>query len=257
MAVEAFNEGNVDLVLHLGDIIEKNETEEQTRKDFDDVMSILDDLRVSARYVLGNHCLDCGREHATKKLGLTVPPYGKYDVNDQWRIVILDTMQCAIKFPPSETLFEEAKEYLKTHEADENAKGFNGGLGRVQLQWLKECLESSRMERKSVIICGHHPISPQSAPAMLLLWDNSILLKLFEQFNDVIVAYFCGHFHRGGYSVVDSIHHITFESILESEDESGSFAFVELHQDHVVISGKGDLTSRVLHFSPLTLELCN
>lgn len=245
--VEFFNDANLDLVVHLGDIIDGNLTDDETCEDMANILQILRHLKPPVKFILGNHCMEGGRDLAIKSLSLPQAAYYEYDLNQQWRMLFLDTMQCSMQ-APSEELIAEATLYLEQHADDENAKHFNGGLGRAQFEWLAERLQSSRTEHKDVVVCGHHPLSEQSSPNMLLLWDNEELLQLFKEYSDVVRAYFCGHHHAGGYALIDNVHHIVFQSVLDSKHEHGSYSVATLHADRIDINGYGDECSRSLAF---------
>ncbi len=71
------------------------------------------------------------------------------------------------------------------------------------------------------------------------MWESEeTLLPVLKEYNDVVAAYFCGHFHEGGYAQRDGIHHLTFASILDS-DETNSYAFVTLGDESITVEGVG------------------
>lgn len=234
-------------VLHLGDIIDGNATLEQTRDDLQQTLDVLSELKSPVMHVLGNHCLDAGRDYLMEKLDLKKKgSYYYHDVSDLWRIVVLDTVDVSVAREEGHEYHKLAKEYLEKHAEDANALDWNGGPGPVQLQWLGRVLEGTKAQGKYAIVCGHQPILEGAAAAKFLVWDGERLEKILVD-SGVVKAYFCGHHHEGGYVQQKGIHHVTFEAILDSEDD-GAVGVVELGDHSIVINGVGKLSSRKLAF---------
>ena len=59
---------------------------------------------------------------------------------------------------------------------------------------------------------------------------------------DTVKAYFCAHYHEGGYIEVGGVHHVTFESIVDSGAE-GACGIVELHDSEICVVDFGTTTS--------------
>lgn len=246
-AVQHLNAHGLVAALHLGDIIDGNVTLEQTHDDLQQTLNVLSELKVPVMHVLGNHCLDAGRDYLTEKLGLVKKgSYYYEDISNLWRIIVLDTVDVSITRGEDHEYRRLAEEYLETHAEDANAQEYNGGLGPAQLEWLGRVLEETKKQGKYAIVCGHLPILEEAAVAKLLVWDGERLEKILVD-SGVVKAYFCGHHHEGGYAQREGIHHVTFEAILDSEDD-GAVGVVELGNHSIVINGVGKLSSRNLKF---------
>jgi len=78
-----------------------------------------------------------------------------------------------------------------------------------------------------------------------LLWNHDEIVSVFREYPGVVVAYFAGHFHPGGYyfDEISKTHHMTFRAILEShdkgEDKFNSYGIVEVYQNQFNIIGYG------------------
>lgn len=252
IAIEHFNEKQVERVIHLGDIIDGNETIEKTTQDLEAVFERLTKLKVPIEHVIGNHCLELGRKRALTQLGFQVNKQLTtnriIDVSTQWRFIILDSLAMSTAYPANEQLKKEAELYVKKYENEENATHYNGGLGEEQTNWLIEELENAKQEEKNVIICLHHPVALDSSKPSLVLWNNEEVMKIIEMYKRTVRACFSGHHHAGGYAFEFGVHFVVFESILDSLDESGSFGIITLYDNRIVIEGQGEMTSRVLKF---------
>ena len=55
-----YNNGDVDIAVHLGDMIDGNVTEEKTLEDLELIERELRKMQCPFAVVLGNHCLDAG-----------------------------------------------------------------------------------------------------------------------------------------------------------------------------------------------------
>jgi manganese-dependent ADP-ribose/CDP-alcohol diphosphatase len=168
--------------------------------------------------VVGNHCLYAGRDVLESQLGIEGAPYYATDVSPNWTVIVLDTVHVGVDRPQGDPRRLEADKYLRDHGEDENAVPWNGGLGVEQTAWLRIELAKARSLKKRVIVCGHHPIVPEAAAAMHTIWNASEVRKVLSEYKeDVVAAYFAGHYHDGGYALVDGIHHVTFPAILDSD----------------------------------------
>lgn len=251
-AVEQINAAKVDLTIHLGDIIDGNETVEGTRAELLQVMDRLKGLESPMLHVVGNHCLAVGRSHLLSTLGFAKDDaYYTRPINDTWQLIVLDTVDVSVLRDRDDPSYEAAVQYLQQHPDKPNSKPWNGGISEQQKKWLVETLLALRMENRKAIVCGHHPVFMDGhLPVPLhVLWDNESVACVFEQFKDVVKAYFAGHFHQGGYIERNGIHYVIFESILDSQHDDGSYAIVKLFNNAIVIDGHGDMSSRTLVFN--------
>lgn len=245
--MQHINSHDVHLSIHLGDIVDGNETVERTRDDLQSVINCLDDLQRPVIHVLGNHCLDAGREYLVDKLRLPEPTYYFKDVSEKWRIIVLDSVDLSVHREESHPLRAAARKYLDEHVDDANAKDWNSGLGPDQIVWLQDVLRRTAEEGRFAIVCGHHPIVADAALPTHLIWDSAKVAQLLHSNAGTVKAYFCGHYHEGGYAEVGGVHHVTFESVVDSGAE-GACGIVELRDSEIVVVGSGTTTSRRMMF---------
>jgi manganese-dependent ADP-ribose/CDP-alcohol diphosphatase len=126
---------------------------------------------------------------------------------------------------------------------------FNGGVGDVQLEWLRNQLEEVRQSGGKAIILSHQPILPASSSPVCLVWNYRELLACLREFADVIVASFAGHAHKGGYRRDRSgIHFRVFEAALENPHPHKTYAIVDVFDDRLVVKGFGNCKSAVYDF---------
>jgi hypothetical protein len=79
-----------------------------------------------------------------------------------------------------------------------------------------------------------------------LLWNHLEVRELLARYSDVVVVYFAGHYHHGGYyhDPATGIHHLTLRAILEASPDKGedcenSFALVDVFHDKLTLQGFG------------------
>lgn len=247
-AILHLNESVVAATLHLGDIIDGNVTLDKSRDDLAKVMTELGAAQSPVLHVLGNHCLAVGRDGVQNALGLARAYYA-HELSARWRLVVLDTVDVGVDREEGHPMRVLADDFLKKHADEHNANPWNGGVGPEQLEWLADTLQGTRADGKLAIVCGHMPIfmeEEHGAVPQHSMWTRSVVGDLLTRNRDVVKAYFCGHYHQGAYVQKDEVHYVTFESIVDSQSELGSWAVVDLYDDGVVIDGHGDTTSRIL-----------
>lgn len=251
-AVTFFNSNpDISHVLHLGDIVDGRETPEESETDLARVLSALKPLKVPVHHVMGNHCFEAGgRERLLKLLDLSNDQaYRTVTLSATWKLIILDSLALSVENASTSEYCQLAREYLEIHKDEDNATDWNGGLGQVQTEWLREQLNVAKEAESNVIICLHHPISRESCPSNLYLWNDEEVKSLLHEFTGTVRAVFSGHHHKGGYAVEKGIHYVVFESIIDSKNEEiGSYGVVTLHDGKIDIEGHGDMTTRELKF---------
>jgi manganese-dependent ADP-ribose/CDP-alcohol diphosphatase len=161
-----------------------------------------------------------------------------------WRFVMLNTNEVAscanvVGTPPAGKPEELMEQIRKTGR--ENGAGYNGGVSKKQLEWLKNELETAEHKKEKVIVFSHHPL--YAAPGLTALNDREIPA--------VLAAYPCvkagisGHHHPGDFGFHEDIPFITTEGMIETEKEN-AYAIVEITADRIVLNGKGRTTSHTL-----------
>lgn len=142
---------------------------------------------------------------------------------------------------------------------DQRFAEWNGGLNKKQLDWLKQELSQARIRRENVIIIGtrtnmkyilknlssfsfegHIPIHPKATDEKALIWNYTEVLEILRSFADVVLAYFGGHCHEGGYYLDEkTIHYFTFNAVVECSSDENSFATVYVYDECLKIEGMG------------------
>lgn len=174
------------------------------------------------------------------------------------RIVVLDSYDVTLlqRVPPSRK-HALACQILSNHnpnyphnvnspeglaDTERRFVGFNGGIDKPQLTWLRETLELAREEKETVVVITHQPILPESAKPICLIWNYSEVLQILREFGGVVAAVFAGHDHAGGYKRDEDsgIHFRVFEAMLESAKPLTTYGFVDVYWDRLVVRGVGD-----------------
>jgi manganese-dependent ADP-ribose/CDP-alcohol diphosphatase len=219
-AVEALNaRGGLDFAIQLGDFVDAKLT------DLDGVFPAWRSLKTKTYDVPGNH--DFGFAH------------GPYEFTQPgWRFLVLDGMDLSVKTGAQDMLDD-----LKRAKAP-NAQDWNGGIGPMQLEWLRDQLKKAEAAKERVIVFCHFPVLAQASTAQHLLWNHEAVLKVIEG-SPAVAAWFNGHDHNGGYALRNGIHHVTFPGMVESGDIN-SYTVVRLLDDRIELDGTGSAPSRVL-----------
>lgn len=85
-------------------------------------------------------------------------------------------------------------------------------IGKTQLNWLRNVLKEAKEKDMKVIVFNHYPVCSQAASKEHLLWNYQEVCSILEDRSlSTVVAYFCGHFHPGGYALHNGIHYITVQ----------------------------------------------
>ena len=239
VAVEAFNEENLDFVVTLGDIIDRHVDA------YNHILPIYQKVETDNWFVLGNHEYDVGKDYVQ-----TVPMYlGMKDryysfVENGVRFITTDGNDLSMYATPTETPRREEAETMFNALVDAeavNAQTWNGGVSTEQFEWLKAELDAAQAADELVIVFNHFPAAPDDIHN---LWNYKDMQALLGQYDNVM-AYFNGHNHAGNYGEVDGVHYVTVEGMLETADTT-AYAIIEVYEDRVVMDGFGRASDREL-----------
>lgn len=125
-----------------------------------------------------------------------------------------------------------------------NAMSWNGGVGDVQIRWLRETLQKAERAGERAFVFCHFPVLAAASTPVHLLWNHAEVLEILSS-SGVVAAYMNGHDHRGGYAEKGGIHFITFQGVVES-DAGNAYAILEVYPKRLEIRGYGMVTSRSL-----------
>jgi len=237
-ALARFNQEKVDFVVNLGDTIDHH------IQTFDGVMPLFKSLKVPVYHVIGNHDFDIqpGNEsRVLPALGLKDSYYAL--AKGRWRFIILNGFELRHPFPADETLKRESEAFYWRLRAlgKEHAQRWNGGISLKQIAWLEHKLEEAEKARQNVLVFCHFPVLPEAAHN---LWNDAEVVAVLEP-HSCVKAYFCGHNHAGDYVLQNGVHYLTFQGMVETQDQN-AFAIVILEKDSIQVRGFGREPSRTL-----------
>jgi Calcineurin-like phosphoesterase len=241
-AVATFEGEDLSFVMTLGDLIDRG------WDNFDPALSIYRRSRHECLFLPGNHDFLVEPEriaavHAT--LGMPAPYYSFTRAGI--RFVVIDGCE--------ESLFATAADPMRQAQARarldglkatgaENAMDWNAGVSNAQFAWIAGQLERARTLGQKVIVMGHYPLYPATDHC---LWDADALAGLLTS-SPQVVAYLCGHDHRGGLGRAGSCWFVNFKGMVDTPADN-AFALVDLHADRLEIRGFGREESRLLPFA--------
>ena len=148
-ATEEFNKHNLDFVINLGDLIDRD------WESYDGILPLFDQFKVPVYHVLGNHDYEVEDQYKPdvhKKLG--IQKYYDFTI-ENWRFIVLDGNEIStfanhensIEYEKAEKLLNELEQEHKV-----NANFWNGGIGEGQLNWLSQTLEDAKGKHQKSII---------------------------------------------------------------------------------------------------------
>jgi manganese-dependent ADP-ribose/CDP-alcohol diphosphatase len=293
-AFEHFEETEMELVLNLGDTIDGkcqdlqlhggDSLEEGVNPGHYSLNHVLQAIAPYTKgpilHTYGNHCLyNLNRQELGEKLGIPFvkEPCGElvgyfHHAHKGIRFVVVDSYDVAIlqRCEITSQKRKEANEILSKNNPnfpdnmnspegldglERRFVGFNGGVGKIQLSWLRETLGEARRASEKVIVLSHQPIIPDSSNPVCLMWNYDEVLAILREHSDVVVASFSGHAHQGGYvrDPESGIHFRVLEAVLENKPEM-TYAMVDVHCDQVVVRGYGNCHSAVYDFEHTRAE---
>lgn len=213
--VSDLNNRELAFTIQLGDIIDGNETAEQTAIDVKRISDEYNGLNMPAYHVIGNHCMRAGAGILKEQLGLEKFYYDfKAPEAGKWRFIVLDG----------------------------NDANY-GVLGENQLKWLESRLDFAAQQSEQVIVFNHYALLEEAA-AKYRMKEPRPVLELIEN-SGCVVAYIAGHDHAGGYAFQNRIHHLTLHGMVEAPAEN-AYAIIDVFPDKLVIHGYGKEPGREL-----------
>ncbi len=241
-AVDTFNAQKVDMVINLGDLIDRH------LMSYGRAMAELRRLQMPVHHILGNHEFWAVpfqlQEGILDSLGLK-STYCDMEVPG-WRFLMLDGTELAEYAQGAHRdLLEESAACRNSLLGHNNAALWNGAIGREQMAWIDWQLKEAEAAGEQAILFCHFPISPPGHP--MTLWNEADLRVLLAG-HPSAQAWVAGHAHGGGYVYLEAVHHVTMSGMLMTAD-SNSFAIMNLYPDRIVLQGFGREPYRVLPLS--------
>lgn len=238
-AVNTFNNEDLDFVISLGDLIDRN------AESFDPVLKILSEYKNPVYHALGNHDFEVEDQQKEKVFEILDVNKGYYSKEySGYKLIVLNSNDISM-YSPYQEQKEMASEMISNLKSGNaiNAHDWNGGIGKKQRNWLLDQLVEASNNKIKVIIFSHHPVWPQSTLNVLNYME---MLNLISNF-DNIIAWFSGHKHEGGYGNYNNTHHVNFRGMVETPDLN-SYAIVEIYNDKIWIKAFGREKSQILAY---------
>lgn len=239
-AIDSFNFYGVDFVQNLGDLIDSD------WESYDAILPIYEKLHphIETHHLLGNHDYEIDSAQLKDlQHKLSMPDYYYSYSEKGWRFIVLDATDYSyFSNPLHDRDVRQIDSYFENTREKANHYTWNGAIGKEQLLWLKQQLDSAELESQKVILFSHLPVRPQNDPHNL--WNDEEVTALIENSSSV-VAFVNGHNHAGGYAFENGIHHITIKGMVENR--ISSYAILEIYEDHMVLKGFGD--QETMHLS--------
>jgi len=239
-AIDTLEEKNIEFLLNLGDLINKN------WNSFDTILPILNSIPVDIYSLLGNHDFyNLSEDHMDSLTTLLNMPSRYYTFKKgDWRIIMLDANEMSTYAYPDgsdeKTLFADYINNMNTV----NAQNWNGGILSNQLVWLRNILSTADTLGEYVIVAGHPNIYPMNMNTML---NYQEVANILEAHNSVKM-YVCGHWHEGGYVYNSNIHYLNVKAMLDYPD-STAFSVVDITDSDIIVNGFGREPDRTLPYN--------
>jgi predicted MPP superfamily phosphohydrolase len=239
-AVNSFKTDSVSFIVNLGDLIDHG------YESFRPMLDILDSSGLQVYHLTGNH--DYSVEDRFKKR-LPLPQPGKEGfysfTNKSFRFIALNGNEVSTYASANKAMVKKAEEYLVAlkDSGNINAIDWNGGISPKQLEWLKLQLDDATAKNESVIVLCHFPVYPENVHNLL---NYKEVDSIFMNYHNII-ACFSGHNHAGNYGNFNMIHFVTMRGMVENEN-SNSFAIVEVYRNKIWIKGAGREKSQILAY---------
>jgi len=181
-------------------------------------------------HVIGNHDVyNLDKEQYRSILGID-STYYSFDVG-AYHFVVLD-----VQFA------EDGSDLAYTYT------GVAGFLPEAELEWLRDDLAAS--DRPAVVFVHQMLDTHIEAWGRALVANQPEVQAVFAEDGDVI-AVFQGHDHDNAHNVIDGIHYVTFEALVD-QGTPPSWARITLDPSArtIVIVGEGDQADYVLGYGP-------
>jgi manganese-dependent ADP-ribose/CDP-alcohol diphosphatase len=239
-AIDTMNKYEVDLVITLGDHIDRD------FESYGVILPLYDDLDMPDYKLLGNHEFEYVEDnyHDTVLSLLDMPDY-YYDFS--WsglRFIVLDGTELAgydsLLHPQ---LREEGDSLWQSVQGQINGLTWNGGIGRSQRNWLENRIQDAAANKETVIIFCHFPVYPLHR---LNLWNSGQMIEIIEKYNNV-AAYINGHNHDGNYGFLNGKHYITQKGMVETAGNN-SFSILEIYESSLAFKSYGLMDNHTVSY---------
>lgn len=138
---------------------------------------------------------------------------------------------------------KKLSEFIYPYTSGANSKPYNGKFGDEQQKWLQAQLMDAKNHNKKVFIFSHAQPNKRATEGFSWAIDGDAVKSILETYADIVLAVFCGHDHRGGFSEENGIPYITLQSPLNYHRGSGAaygLVTVDLKSYKFTIEGNRD-----------------
>ena len=213
--VEAMNEQQVDFIVELGDFKDQDSppAEQKTLSYLQAVESVFCKFDGPTYHVLGNHDQDSLSkvQFLTNIENTGIDPgrsYYSFDSNGV-HFVVLDA-----NYKSDGTDYDHG-----------NFDWTDANVPPAELQWLRRDLAASS---GPVIVLIHQLLDGAGSHYV----NNAAEVRQILEQSGRILAVFQGHYHDGGYSLIEGIHYYTLKAVVEGPGQkNNSYAIVEIRPD--------------------------
>lgn len=238
-AIDTFNTEDLAFTVSLGDLIDR------TIDSFGDIKPILNASRAPILYIFGNHDYPKPYNRAVqRRVFKAIGQDDRYRSLEYGpvRLVLLNTNEIApYSSAPDSKTHAQAMSIL--HAAKDaglhRAKNYNGSVSDKQLRWLEKELKTARKKGQKVLVMGHAPLAPEDGKSVAM--NASAICRVLSAYEDTVLAYLCGHEHKGGLHSLGAIPLITFRGMCEGA--RNRYAVVTVLENGLDVRGYGDQES--------------
>lgn len=237
--VSTFNAQKLNFVLGLGDFIDKD------FRSYDSILPVLNLSKHPVYHVIGNHDLAVDAtdfEKVPHKLGLQKNYYSFTEKG--WHFIFLNGNEITLNTNDTQVKMQAQKMLQElTDSGKPNNQNWNGGLGDVQLHWLKNQLDRAEKNKEKVAVFCHYPVYPLEIHC---LWDYEKVIQLLQNYA-MVKIWLNGHNHAGNYGKFKGIHFVNFKGMVDTETEN-AFSILTFYNNRIEIEGFGREKNRILEF---------
>ncbi len=233
--VEELNRHELDFVVHLGDLIDKDFAS------FDVVMPLVQRLKAKPHLVLGNHefSVDEGDKQAVPAMMGLERRYYDFEREGRRFLVVDGNDLSRYAWPAGSAQLAASVAYHETHARDRPE--WNGAIGARQLAWIDEVLQRADEAGEDAFLLCHFPIYPDEVG--YTLWNATEVRELLAR-HPSVKAWLAGHHHHGEYVAWKGIHFLTLRGMVDTQETA--YAILTITKDTLIVKGFGREPDRVL-----------
>jgi len=198
--MEIFNDEKVDLIIHLGDVIQESGEQATTLEWLGEMDNALHTFRGPVYYTMGNHDLvDLSKEEFLSATnGMINQPHYHFDRAGR-RFIVLDT-----NYTQKQVSYDRG-----------NFRWTDTFLPDEQVDWLEALLDDARKQGLAVWVFTHQCFDSRSLRPMV---KNAPELRAMFERKGNVEAVIYGHRHNGAYQNINGIHYLNMFATVNGTD---------------------------------------